>query len=166
MTATISPRPVTALQVTRAAGHGYQLTHEDGRRCAILRLGWLVRRGEISADAGMWPVFRRARGQVITGEADQPLVRLSRATSIVPGPESDARWSISRNRRAYTGTLTRDNGMIVIRMPALSGRQFTIDVTGDWEHRDVVLLTGCFALLARRRRDIAIMVAISSSHGS
>jgi hypothetical protein len=41
-----------------------------------------------------------------------------------------------------------------------------VELTGDWEHRDVVILTGCFALLVRRRQDIAIMIAISSSHGS
>jgi hypothetical protein len=68
--------------------------------------------------------------------------------------------------RAYQGTLTRGSETIVIHVPALSGRRFAIELTGDWERRDLVILTACFALLARRRRDIAIMIAVSSSHGS
>lgn len=167
MTNTISPLPpVIALRLTRATGRQFQLTDENGRPAATLRVGWPVRRGEISTEHNTWSVHRETRGQVTTGERDQPLVRLSRATSIVPGPQPDACWSITRNRRAYTGTLTRNDETIVIRLPALSGRRLAIELTGDWEHRDVVILTGCFALLARRRRDIAIMIAISSSHGS
>jgi hypothetical protein len=166
MTTAITSRLVLALQVARLPGHEYQLTEDDGRPCASLRVGWPIRRGEISTQRDTWSVRRHARGQFITGQGDQPLVRLSRATSVVPGPAPDARWSITRNRRAYTGTLTRDDQTIVMRLPALRGRRLAIEVTGDWEHRDVVVLTGCFALLARRRRDIAIMIAISSSHGS
>jgi hypothetical protein len=167
MTTTISPQPVTALTVTRrAAGREYQLRAEDGRLCASLRVGWPVRRGEISIEQDSWPVRRHLRGQVSAGDEDQPLVRLSRATSVVPGPEPDASWAITRNRGGYQGRLTRGSETIVIRLPGLSARRFAIELTGDWERRDLVLLTGCFALLARRRRDVAIMIAISSSHGS
>jgi hypothetical protein len=166
MSTAVSSRPVIALQVIRVADHGYQLTDEDGRRCAALRVGWPVRRGEISTEQGAWSVRRHARGRVTTGDGNQSLVRLSRAASTVPGPGPDAHWSITRNRRAYTGTLIRGDATIVIRLPALSGRRFTIELTGDWEQRDMVVLTGCFALLARRRLDLAIMIAISSSHGN
>jgi hypothetical protein len=166
MTTTIDPRTVTALEVIPAAGCGYQLTDEDGCPFASLRVGWLVRRGEISTEQGAWSVRRYGRGRVRTGEDDQPLVTLSGAASVVPGPAPDAHWSIMRNRRAYTGTLIRNDETIVIRAPALSGRQFAIELTGDWEQRDVVVLTACFALLARRQRDLAIMIAISSSHAS
>jgi hypothetical protein len=166
MTTTTSPQPVTALTVTRATGREYQLTDEHGSVCASLRVGWAARRGEITIEQDSWPVRRHARGQVRAGEGDEPLVRLSRAASVVPGPEPDASWVITRNLRAYHGTLTRGSETIVIRLPALSGRRFAIDLTGDWERRDLVVLTACFALLARRRRDIAIMIAISSSHGS
>jgi hypothetical protein len=74
-------------------------------------------------------------------------------------------WVITRNLRAYKGTLTRGGDTIVIVLPALSGG-LAIELTGDWERRDLVVLTACFALLARRRRDIAIMMAVNSSHGS
>jgi hypothetical protein len=87
------------------------------------------------------------------------------AASIVPGPEQDASWVITRNLRAYKGTLTRGGDTIVIVLPALSGG-LAIELTGDWERRDLVVLTACFALLARRRRDIAIMMAVNSSHRS
>jgi hypothetical protein len=38
-------------------------------------------------------------------------------------------------------------------------------VTGDWVERDVVVLAACFAVLARRRHDLTIMMAVSGSHG-
>jgi hypothetical protein len=157
---------VTALTVTRATRQEYQLTGEHGCVCASLRVGWPVRRGEISIEQDSWPVRRHVWGQVTAGEGDGPLVRLSRAASVVPGPEADARWEITRTLRAYQGTLTRGSETIVIHLPALSGRRFAIELTGGWERRELVVLTACFALLARRRRDIAIMMAISSSHGS
>jgi hypothetical protein len=166
MTTTISPQPVTALTVTRATGREYQLADEHGRVCASLRVGWPVRRGEISIEQDSWPVRRHVWGQITAGKGDEPHVRLSRAASVVPGPELDARWVITRSRRAYQGTLTRESERIVIHLPALSGCRFAIELTGDWERRDLVVLAACFALLARRRRDIATMIAVSGSHGS
>jgi hypothetical protein len=166
MTSMISPQPLTALTVTRAAGREYQLTDQHRRVSASLRVGWPARRGEISIEQDSWPVHRHVRGQVTAGESDEPLVRLSRADSLVPGPEPDANWVITRKLGTYHATLTRASANIVIDLPALSGRRFALKLTGDWERRDLVLLTACFALLARRRRDIAIMIAISSSHGS
>ena len=165
MTPTTSQRE-TALTVTRATGREYQLTDELGGVCATLRVGWPVRRGEISNEQDSWPVRLHGWAQVTAGEGDAPLVRLSRAASVVPGPEPDARWVITRNLRAYHGTLTRGSETIVIRLPALSGRRFDVELTGNWERRNLVVLTACFALLARRRRDIAMMIAISSSHGN
>lgn len=166
MTTTINPQPVTGVNVTRVARRAYQLSDEDGRLCASLRVDRPVRRGEISDEHDTMSVRRSLWGQVSAGEADQPLVRLSRAASVVPGPGPDASWAITRNRRAYTGTLTRGDETMVIDLPALSGRRLSIELTGDWHRRDLVVLTTCFALLARRRRDIAIMIAVSSSHGS
>jgi hypothetical protein len=72
----------------------------------------------------------------------------------------------TRDLRAYAGTLTRGGETVLIRLPALSERRLAIELTGDWEHRDLVVLTACFALLARRRRDITIMMAASTAHGS
>jgi hypothetical protein len=164
VTTTISPQSVTALTVTPAARREYQLT-EDGRLRASLRVGWPVRRGEITTEHDTTSVRRHIRGRVIAGEGDQPLVCLSPAASIVPGPELDASWVITRSLRAYKGTLTRGSDTMVIALPALSGR-LAIELTGDWERRDLVVLTACFALLARRRRDMAIMMAVNSSHGS
>jgi hypothetical protein len=167
MTTTISPQPVTPLTVTRrAAGREYQLTGEDGRVCASLRVGWPVRRGEISIAHDTISVRRRLGGQVRAGDGDQSLVRLARTASVVPGPEPDASWAISRNRGGYTGTLIRGGATMAIRLSGLSARRFAVELTGDWERRDLVLLTACFALLARRRRDLALMMAVSSSHGS
>ncbi len=167
MTATISPQAVTALTLTRrAAAREYQLTDEDGRGGACLRVGWPVRRGEIAIDGQSWPVRRHLRGEISAGSQDQPLVRLSRAASLVPGSEPRASWAITRYRGGYQGTLTRGRDTIVLRLAALTGRRFAIELTGDWERRDLVLLTGCFALLARCRKDLAVMIAVSGSHGS
>lgn len=129
MTTTISPRPVMALTVTRAARREYQLTDEDGHVCASLCVRWPVRRGEISIDRDTTSVRRHTGGQVIAGDGDRPLVRISPAASVVPGPERDASWVIARNLRTYTGTLTRGGETMVIPMPALSGRRLAIELT-------------------------------------
>jgi hypothetical protein len=162
---TTSPQTVTALTVTPAARREYQLTEEDGCLRASMRVGWALRRGQIAIEQDTTSVRRHVRGRVIAGEGDHPLVCLSPAASVVPGPELDASWVITRSLRAYTGTLTRGANRMVIILPALSGG-LAIELTGDWERRELVVLTACFALLARRRRDIAIMTAVNSSHGS
>jgi hypothetical protein len=166
VTTTIRPQSVTALAVTSASRREYQLTDEHGCPRASLRVNWSVRRGEISTEHGTTSVRRLIRGRVKAGEDNQPGVCLSRAASIVPGPVMDASWVITRNLRAYNGTLTRGGDTMVIALPALSGCRLAIELTGDWERRDLVVLTACFALLARRRRDVAIMMAVNSSHGS
>jgi hypothetical protein len=160
------PQPEAALTVTRnSLSYDWTLQDESERRCAFLRVGWTVRRAEIRTDDGNWRARRRGWRQVTAGDRDQPLVRLDPVAALVPGAELDAGWVITRNRRAYHGTLTRDGQTMRLRMPALSGRRIDVEVTGDWEQRDLVVLTACFALLARRRRDITIMVA-AGSHGS
>lgn len=166
MTTTIAPQPTAALAVTRAAREEYRLTDQDGRLRASLRVGWLLRRGEISIDDDTTSVRRHVGGKVTAGEGDRPLVRLSRTRSLIPGYESEASWVISRNLRAYQGTLTQGEHTMVTCLPTRSGHRFAIHLTGDWERRELVVLTACFALLARRRRDITIMMAVSSSHAS
>jgi hypothetical protein len=165
VTTTTSPQTAVALTVTAAARREYQLTEENGWLRASLRVGWAVRRGRIVIEHDTTSVRRHIWGRVIAGEGVHPVVCLSAAASIVPGPEQDASWVITRNLRAYKGTLTRGGDTIVIVLPALSGG-LAIELTGDWERRDLVVLTACFALLARRRRDIAIMMAVNSSHRS
>ena len=58
----------------------------------------------------------------------------------------------------YEGTLSRPDASITLRLTPLTGRRCAVRVVGDWEQRDLVVLTACFALLARRRRDQIIMV--------
>jgi hypothetical protein len=166
VTTTTSPQSVTTLAVTPAARREHQLTDERGCLRASLSVSWSVRRGKISTEHDTTSVRRLIRGRVIAGDGDQPVVCLSRAASIVPGPDADASWVITRNLRAYKGTLTRGGDSMVIALPALSGCRLAIAVTGGWERRDLVVLTACFALLARLRRDVAIMMAVNSSHGS
>lgn len=160
------PQPETVLTVTRnSLSYDWTLRDESERRCAFLRVGWTVRRAEIRTGDGSWRVRRRGWRQVSAGDRDRPLVRLDPVAALVPGAELGVGWLITWNRRAYQGALTRNGETMRLRMPALSGRRFDVEVTGDWEQRDLVVLTACFALLARRRRDISIMVAVGS-HGS
>jgi hypothetical protein len=86
MTTTISPQPAIALTVTRTARREHQLTDEHGCPRGSLRVGWLVRRGEIAIEHDATSVCRHLSGRVTAGEGDHPLVRLSRTASFVPGP--------------------------------------------------------------------------------
>ena len=42
-------------------------------------------------------------------------------------------------------------------LAALSGRRCDVEISGDWEQPELVVLAACFALLALRRRFIIIV---------
>ncbi len=134
-------QPKTALTVTRTSlSQDYAMQDEVERRPASVRVGWTVRRAEIRTDDGHEPVRRPGWRQFTAGDRDQPRGRLGPAAALVPGTELDAAWEITRNRRAYYSTLTRDGQTMLLRRPAPSGRRFEVEVTGDREQRDLVVL--------------------------
>jgi hypothetical protein len=91
-------------------------------------------------------------------ELDPPLAQSARRD--VP-----ARWETPRGFRRYEGLLTHDAGRIAARTSTRPGAAVTVEVTGH--QPDLVVLTVCFALLTRRRRDRmrAFWIAAITSHG-
>ena len=85
-------------------------------------------------------------------------------TSRCPARGPGGGGEISRSWRTCQGTLTHGPAKMTPRRAAVSGRDCRVEVTGDREQRDLVILTACSAFLARRRRDIAIVPAAGGSH--
>jgi len=157
---------MTTLTVTREGARGKYLLRDDHRNeRASLQVGWPVRRGELRTDAGTWTVRRHGWRRVTVGDDDRPIVRLDHDAAMMPGLPDGGRWGITRTGRTYQGTLTHGSQAMLLRLNAASGRRCAVEVTGDWQQRDLVVLTACFAVLARRRRDITIVIAARGSHG-
>lgn len=106
-------------------------------------------------------------GRVQTADGGGPVLRLHAGPVVLPGMSEPAQWQPSRTFGAYKGVLVRGASMIAVRQAALPGSPVRITVTGSWLHLDLIVLTACFAVMARRRRDhlIALRVAAMTSHG-
>lgn len=152
------PGSVSTLTVTRVQRARYALTDDEGRQLALLWVRPDVGRGEIRTEHGTWTVRRHGWRRVTAGDVDHPLVRLDPDGALVPGASTAARWTVRRLWRVYKGTLASADRSITLRLAPFSGRSCEVEIGGQWEQRDLVVLTACFGLLARRRRDIIIMV--------
>jgi hypothetical protein len=149
---------VSTLTVTRVRRSRYSLTDDEGRQLALLSVRPDVGRGEIQTEHGTWTVRRQGWRRVTAGDVHHPLVRLAPDGALVPAAGTAARWSIRRRWRVYEGTLASADRSITLRLAWFSGRGCEVETSGQWEQRDLVVLTACFGLLARRRRDTIIMV--------
>jgi hypothetical protein len=151
-------RSVSTLTVTREEADRYVLRDDQGRELALLRAPCDVGRGQIRTGNGTSIVLRHGWRRVIASDGGHPMVLLDRNGALVPGTGGAAQWTIRRRWKAYQGILTRADASITLRLAPLSGRRCEVEACGDWKQRDLVVLTACFALLARRRRDQIIMV--------
>lgn len=132
----------------RARGE-YLLRNRDGAQLGSLHTGWALRRGQIRTGLGTWQVRRHGDRQVSASDADGVVIWLARRRACVPGPGLQPRWRL-RSSWAYQGILTRGEAVMVARLAALR-RRCEVEISGDWEQRDLVALMVCYALLVRRR---------------
>lgn len=152
------PGSVSTLTVTWVQRARYALTDDEGRQLALLWVRSDVGCGEIQTEHGIWTVRRHGWRRVLAGDIDHPLIQIDPDGALVPGASTAARWSIRRLWRVYEGTLATADRSITLRLAPFSGRSCQVEISGQWEQRDLVILTACFGLLARRRRDTIIMV--------
>lgn len=151
-------RSPSDLAITREARGTYVLTDQQGRKLAVLRAPTNVGEGDIQTEHGTTVVRRYGWRRVIASNGNDPLVVLDRDGTLLPGTGTGARWTIRRRWKTYEGSLSRPGASITLRLTPLTGRRCDVNVNGDWEQRDLVVLTACFALLARRRLDQIIMI--------
>lgn len=146
------------LAITREEHGTYVLRDDHARKLAVLRAPTNVGQGQIQTEHATTVVGRYGWRRVIASNGNDPLVVLDRDGTLTPGTGTSARWTIRRRWKVYEGTLSRADASITLRLTPLTGRRCAVRVVGDWEQRDLVVLTACFALLARRRRDQIIMI--------
>jgi hypothetical protein len=151
--------------------------HRTGRRLWTLTTAGTPRgtlragRGLVRADAttaeGTWSLraLGRRRLRITAGQPDAPVLVLEPPLARWAGTDAPAGWSTPRGFRRYEGVLTRPGGRVAARTSTRAGAPVDVDLVG--RHPDLVVLTVCFALLARRRRDRAraLWVAAMTSHG-
>ncbi|NUT35552.1 MAG: hypothetical protein HOV79_21070 [Hamadaea sp.] len=132
---------------------------------ATLRTTWTWRRAVIRLGDREWTITAtdRHRIGVTAHAAGGPAVRLHPQHAHVPGPGGAARWKPGHRG----GRLERDGRTIDLRMPAFSRGAAEVEVIGDWPDLELVVLSGVFALMTRRRRRTLTIVAIvaATSHG-
>ncbi|TQS45582.1 hypothetical protein [Cryptosporangium phraense] len=128
-------------------------------KTSTLHLGRSPRHGDITTPAGTWPVeVTKFRGVAVRAGNS---VRLDPAGAMLP--DGPAQWKPGR----HSAELTRDGARIVVRESGWFRKTATVEVSGAWADRDLVVLTACFAVLAqaRRRQRTMIAVAAATSHG-
>ncbi|WP_406044865.1 hypothetical protein OG799_10595 [Micromonospora sp. NBC_00898] len=155
---------MTTMTLRRTARRFWTLSTGADIPQGTLRTGRGLVHAEATTAEGTWSVRSHGprRRRVTAGppgttalELDPPLARRDLL----------GRWETTRGFRHYRALLTCDTGRIAARASALRGGAVEVEVTGD--HSDLVVLTVCFALLSRRRRDqmTALWVAAITSHG-
>lgn len=138
---------------------------------ARLQLGRSLRHGSIDTAGTTWPVevvsFRKlavttgagAPGDTVTGGAGGTVTLCPSGAVLPDGP---ARWEVSRK----SVSVVRNGARIDVREEGHFRKTTTVEVTGAWADRDLVVLTAAFALLARqRRRRMIMMMAAANNHG-
>jgi len=146
------------LAITRDDAGTYVLTDHQGRELGTLRAPTNAGQGAIQTEHDRTAVSRYGSRRVTAGNENDPIVVLDRDHTHLAGTRGLARWTIRRRWKAYEGVLSRPDASITLRLTPFTGRRCDVEVNGHWDQRDLVVLTACFALLVRRRRDQIIMV--------
>ena len=148
---------MTTLTITAGRKRGDFVLHDaDGRSRGSLRAGWTLRRARIQTEEGSWTVQRRGWQQVDVVAGDRLVVSLGPDQVTVPGPGPQTRWSTDRDQGCWRGSLRRGAADIEVRLTAPGARSGQVDVTGEWEQVDLVVLAACFGVVLQHRRRVVI----------
>jgi len=134
---------------------------DGAARPASLRTSWTWRRGEIRIDDRVWsvhPTDPRRIGVVAQPRSGAgPTVRLQPGGSLVPaGP---AQWRLGHRH----GEL--ECGSAVLRISTPRRGPVRVEVIGEWDCLELIVLTACFAIATRRRQRTLTNIAIVGATG-
>jgi hypothetical protein len=145
---------VTSLSIRRSVEPRTWALQDGYRLLAWLALGRAgAGSGELRSAEQTLPIVFRARRQdrVIVGEPADPLLELRRDEATLRGAAEPLPWAISGRRSRTRGVLGDGERTIVVETSGWRP-EASVEVTGEWEHRDLVALACFFTLIARRRR--------------
>jgi len=153
---------VTELAINRSVEPRTWALQEGYRLLAYLQLGRSgANSGEIKRDDEVWQISSRRRRpeEVVLGEPADPIVAFDRDQAAVRGILEPLPWT-------FSGRLSRSRAVLgsgdkAITLETAGWRpQATVDVQGEWEERDLVVLACFFAAIARRRRSTFVGSAV------
>jgi hypothetical protein len=145
---------VITLSINRSVEARTWALQEGYRLLAYLQLGRSgANSGEVRRDDEVWQISSRRRRpeEVVLGEPSDPIVAFDHDQATVRGIPEPLPWT-------FTGRLSRSRAVLgggdqAIAIETSGWRpQATVEVEGEWEHRDLVVLACFFAAIARRRR--------------
>ncbi|MGZ4222486.1 MAG: hypothetical protein ACXVHB_25775 [Solirubrobacteraceae bacterium] len=153
---------MTELSITRSIEARTWALQDGYRLLAYLQLGRSgANSGEVRRDDEVWQISSRRRRpeEVVLGEPSDPIVAFDRDQATVRGVPEPLPW-------AFSGRLSRSRAVLgggdkAITLETAGWRpQAAVEVLGDWEDRDLVVLACFFAAIARRRRSTFVGSAV------
>ena len=145
---------MTELSITRSVEPRTWALQDGYRLLAHLQLGRSgANSGEVRRDDEVWQISSRRRrpDEVVLGEPADPIVAFDRDEATVRGEPQPLPWT-------FSGRLSRSRSVLGSGAKAITVEtagwrpQATVEIQGDWEDRDLVVLACFFAAIARRRR--------------
>ena len=153
---------MTELSINRSVEPRTWVLQEGYRLLAYLQLGRSgANSGEVRREDEVWQISSRRRRpeEVVLGEPADPIVAFDRDTATVRGMPEPLPWT-------FSGRLSRSRAVLggseqAITLETAGWRpQAAVEVEGEWEHRDLVVLACFFAAIARRRRSTFVGGAV------
>jgi hypothetical protein len=145
---------VITLSITRSVEARTWALQDGYRLLAYLQLGRSgANSGEVRRDDEVWQISSRRRRpeEVVLGEPSDPIVAFDRDQATLQGVPEPLPWTFS-GRLSRSRAVLGGGGSAITIETAGWRPEATVEVEGEWEHRDLVVLACFFAAIARRRR--------------
>jgi hypothetical protein len=153
---------VTELSITRSVEPRTWVLQDGYRLLAYLQLGRSgANSGEVRRDDDVWQISSRRRRpeEVVLGEPVDPIVAFDRDEATLRGVPAPLPWTFSGRLSRSRAVLGSGDKAITVETAGWRP-QATVEVQGEWEHRDLVVLACFFAAIARRRRSTFVGSAV------
>jgi hypothetical protein len=95
--------------------------------------------------------------QVTVGDPNAPTLQLRRHDAAIPGVETPIAWELRGRVARFHTTLGGAHRSITIDCAGWRSLYAAVAVRGEWRQCELTVLTGFFAVLARRRRSILLL---------
>ena len=153
---------MTELAINRSVEPRTWVLQEGYRLLAYLQLGRSgANSGEVKRADEVWQISSRRRRpeEVVLGEPADPVVAFDRDQATVRGMPEPLPWTFSGRLSRSIAVLGSGDKAITLETAGWRP-QATVEVQGEWEERDLVVLACFFAAIARRRRSTFVGSAV------
>jgi hypothetical protein len=151
---------MTRLSIFKTAERQTWMLQEGRRGIASLRLArGPGLHGELSTEHGIWPIARDRRDwwKIAVGDPDDPVLRFEREQAIAAGRPAPLPWALTGRFVNFRARLGEGDAALTVSARGWRDPDGDLQVTGEWEQRDLTALACFFAILSRRRRSIILL---------